>query len=125
MVDFMTSCKQIKQQLERISFSLEDLWKSCTQGAQPMLDYVFERLKIGGDRYEASCLFQAARIYDPKYIISITIAQARSLLRHFNLLPSVTGTMIKILDEELQGYKQAAMKEVIEGKLNDCVSPLN
>jgi len=33
--------------------------------------------------------------------------------------------MIKILDEELQGYKQAAMKEVIEGKLNDCVSPLN
>jgi len=117
--------KQLKQQLEKISFSFEDLWKSCTQGAQPMLDYVFERLKIGGDRYEASCLFQAARIYDPKYIISITIAQARSLLRHFNLLPSVTGTMIKILDEELQGYKQAAMKEVIEGKLNDCVSPLN
>ena len=89
-----------------------------------MLTYVHRRLFDGGDRALAVQLFLAARIFDPCYIVSITLSKAVTLVKSLSCFPAIDSEILEGLLLEIPQYKESAENEVSKG-LEQCISPIN
>ena len=103
--------EQASAQLRATALDYDSSVNMVINGGQPMISYIFERIHTG-DRAVAVKLFLAARVFDPMYISTITIASAHALVNDLTIFPPIDKELVKHIKLELPHYKNSAAKEV-------------
>jgi hypothetical protein len=94
----------------------DDEWKTHIQtGLRPAINYFFQRINNGGDRFQTYQIFKAAQLWNPMYAKMIDDESARTSLENLRFVPKLNDDeLIDVLCISFPKYSTYARRNVVE-----------